>query len=77
MGYFSNGTEGDIYESEYCARCVHHDHEPGEDEPCPIWMMHVLYNGKDEFQEILDMFIPRDGVHNLECNMLAEPTIEL
>ncbi|KKN12271.1 hypothetical protein LCGC14_1018230 [marine sediment metagenome] len=23
MGYFSNGTEGDIYSEKYCEKCVH------------------------------------------------------
>ncbi len=75
MGYFSNGTEGDIYESEYCRKCVHHDHVPGEDEPCPIWTLHVFYNGDEnsEIQDMLNTFIPQKGVHNEKCKMFITP----
>lgn len=31
MGYFANGTEGDMYEEQYCDRCVHQNAEVG----CP------------------------------------------
>ncbi len=78
MGYFSNGTEGAIYEDRYCSRCIHSDLGPGKeigvDKPCPIWMMHLLYayelcNEKDHPGKVmLDTFIPlvtikaRDGI---------------
>ncbi len=80
MGYFSNGTEGAIYEETFCARCVHYD-EPGEDKPCPIWMMHLLYAyelcNEDEHpgKVMLDSFIPRreeDGLNgNGRCTMFV------
>lgn len=47
MGYFSNGTEGEMFEEAWCSRCVHSDlgfgKEIGVDPPCPIWMAHSAY----------------------------------
>ena len=74
MGYFSNGTEGEIYEETFCARCVHYDNEIGEDTPCPIWMAHFLYaydlcNKEDHPGKVmLDMFIPRKEEGGLNGN---------
>ena len=33
MGYFSNGTEGMMYEEEYCDKCWH-----GGDNACAVWL---------------------------------------
>lgn len=55
MAYFSNGTEGMIYEGAVCSRCVHQDgptiEQPGDrvgdnepDDGCPVWLLHFLYN---------------------------------
>ena len=45
MGYFSNGTEGELFEYYYCYRCIHTDfHNVGEAPPCPIWMLHMNWN---------------------------------
>lgn len=87
MGYFSNGTEGAIYEETFCARCVHSDAEVGVDPPCPIWMAHLLYaydlcNEDDHPGKImLDSFIPRreeGGLNgNGRCTMFVQdPTRE-
>lgn len=72
MGYFSNGTEGQMYEEEYCDKCVHY-------QGCPVWTAHLIYNYSDvnaPHQEspsraILDMLIPRskEGCYNDRCNM--------
>lgn len=68
MGYFSNGTEGMMYEEEFCDRCVHQ-------EDCHIWSTHMDWNyeqGKDEKKRaILDFLIPRaaDGLSNEACTM--------
>ena len=35
MGYFSNGTEGDMYEAQYCDKCQHQD---GPKAPKRIWI---------------------------------------
>jgi hypothetical protein len=72
MAYFANGTEGSIFEHNWCARCVHNDFthgkEPGVDPPCPVWMAHLLYNydlcnEKDHpGKVILDMLITEEWV---------------
>lgn len=71
MGYFSNGTEGKIYEAKYCDRCAH---QGTEDKVCPVWGAHFFcnYNQEEEgTKEILTMLIPqsKDGLRNLECTM--------
>jgi hypothetical protein len=81
MGYFSNGTEGAIYESTFCRRCVHYDHKLGEDKPCPVWMAHFLYayelcNEEEHPGKVmLDMLIPREepGLNgNGRCRMFVQ-----
>lgn len=74
MGYFSNGTEGELYFEEYCSRCVHDDEEKGKH--CPIWGLHLLHNyeecnKKDSFLHVL---IPRnkEGCFNEACTMFVE-----
>lgn len=64
MGYFSNGTEGDCYRTEYCFKCVNFTRRPNEDiEGCPIMDMHFCYgyklcNSKSLAKKMLDMLIP-------------------
>jgi hypothetical protein len=73
MGYFSNGTEGESYYEEYCARCIHDDEDRGIH--CPIWNLHLLHNydecnKKDSF---LHDLIPRNkGGWNDRCTMFVE-----
>lgn len=66
MGQFSNGTEGMMYEDHFCARCVHED-------GCPVWGAHLLHNSEQydnpQVKSILDMLIPRQDGHNMECAM--------
>ena len=71
MGYFSNGTEGAIFEERFCSRCAHSDYREGKDfgdrdnPPCPIWMAHLLYAyelcnedaEKNPGKQMLDMLI--------------------
>lgn len=73
MGYFSSGTEGKMYESQWCQRCVH-----DEKKSCPILLAHLVYNYdqmRDEnadIRKILSMLIPRDGNgENKECTMFV------
>ena len=42
MGYFANGTEGDVYYAKYCANCRHDNLD--QDQGCPIWGLHLLWN---------------------------------
>lgn len=62
MGYFSNGSEGDEYEAQWCARCVH---EGTEERSCPIMELHALYNydqcKKKSTENALALFIPREA----------------
>lgn len=74
MGYFSNGTEGGMYEADYCARCIHGDQDGAAD--CSVWFVHE--NWSYEFVAkpggILDMLIPRteDGLGNEQCRMFLK-----
>lgn len=67
MGYFSNGTEGQCYEEQFCEKCVHY-------EGCAVWALHLAYNydeanKKDSF---LHAMIPyRDGF-NKKCSMFYQ-----
>ena len=71
MGYFSNGTEGMVYQSVYCEKCYH-----DRDNKCPVWWVHLLWVGKgnDDTQSILDDLIPlsEDGCWNQQCAMFLE-----
>ena len=76
MAYFSNGTEGEIYQEQYCYRCQNWNDEKG----CPIMDLHLLWN-YDAIDEpakemALDTFIPRskDGIGNEQCLMFKEKT---
>ena len=74
MGYFSNGTEGLMYEERYCVRCVHY--QPDPDKPgCPIWGAHWLYAYEGNHAEVLDMLIPRAPAPewNARCRMFVAP----
>ena len=71
MGYFSNGTEGMIFEEQFCARCVHNK----EDDICPVLDLHMNWN-YEQFKDndvsktkkmALDTFI----VGN-DCKMFVE-----
>lgn len=74
MAYFSNGTEGMMYEERYCDRCVHR----GSDETggCVVWLAHLLYsysecNSDSNAAHILELLIPRskDKLSNEQCRM--------
>jgi hypothetical protein len=66
MGYFSNGTEGEMYEEEYCSKCAHVD-------GCAVWDAHMTLNYEECNNEdsILHLLIPRskDGPWNDKCRM--------
>lgn len=73
MGYFSNGTEGMIYEERYCERCIHYG---DEEEGCPIWMAHLLYNYDEANNDasVLNILIPinKENGENEQCTMFIE-----
>lgn len=65
MAYFPNGAAGRDYQEAYCVRCKH---DMSND--CPIWGAHLMWNGKDGKQDVLDYLIPRDeSGENGECLM--------
>ncbi len=73
MAYFSNGTEGIMYEEDLCVKCLH-----WQEGMCPILIAHSLYNYKDcnNKESILHILIPRsdDGLTNEKCRMfIADP----
>jgi len=69
VGYFSNGTEGMMYEEEWCNKCLHR-------EGCPIWMAHMIHNYDEcnNKESILHMLIPIEdnGVGNKKCAMFVD-----
>lgn len=67
MGYFSNGTEGMMYEEQYCMKCVHL-----KGDGCPVLYAHELYNYNEcnNKGSILHILIPRDDQgDNEQCKM--------
>ncbi len=75
MAYFSNGSEGDIYEHDYCHNCLNYSRGA-----CSILLIHAIYNydqcrgGKkgEAIKSILNILIPRseDGLTNMQCSMI-------
>lgn len=51
MGYFSNGTEGEMFEARWCERCVHQD-ESEDSIGCPVWWLHLMWN--QEWEGIIE-----------------------
>ena len=81
MGYFSNGTEGEMYHDAYCSRCVHWPADPA-DGMCAVWLAHQLLNYKEcnNAESALHILIPRnkDRHFNEECRMfIAAPSMGL
>ena len=75
MGYFSNGTEGQIYEATYCRHCRwYRPVEKGGAESCPVLDAHLWWNYQDcnEPGSPLHKMIPRDGIENLRCVYFEE-----
>jgi hypothetical protein len=64
MGYFPNGTAGELYEGRWCRRCVH---EIG----CRVWWLHMEHNYEEcnKKESMLHVLIPRVGTHNCRCQM--------
>jgi hypothetical protein len=79
MGYFSNGSEGEGYEAQYCVRCIHGS-DPGKG--CPVWFAHLHANyyqvNNDQLRLVLAMLIPMDdeGIDALKCNMFIAIDVE-
>jgi len=71
MGYFSNGSEGELYYEDFCSRCIH-----DKDQSCPVWGAHLMYNYQEcnNADSILHMLIPRspDRLSNEQCLLFIE-----
>lgn len=70
MGYFSNGTEAEIYEETYCRKCVHYYRDEDID-PCAIMAAHFFHQQEGSARDVLDMLIPREG-GNAQCALFYE-----
>ena len=63
MGYFSNGTEGEMFQEAFCERCVNwRDLDDGRGPGCPVWDAHLTFayeecNSESNAKTILDMLI--------------------
>lgn len=75
MGYFANGTEGEIYEAKYCNRCIHNDYD---ERLCAVWIAHIRYSYSEcnNPKSILSVLIPSspDGPGNGQCKMFIVDT---
>lgn len=60
MAYFSNGTDGQIYQEEFCLKCVNWvDLNDGRGFGCPIMDAHMVFETlKGPQAEVLRHFIP-------------------
>lgn len=69
MGYFSNGTEGMMYQEQWCGRCAN-----DVNQDCAVWLAHLIANseGANNPESILHLLIPLDGVQNKQCRMFRE-----
>ena len=71
MGYYSNGTEGMMYEEQYCDKCLHNQNE----EFCAVWSAHIMFNydycNVPDDKNPLNVLIPRskDKLSNEKCRM--------
>lgn len=72
MGYFPNGTSGEIYYNDFCNRCLHEKGPQG----CAVWMAHELrnYDECNNKGSILHLLIPlsEDGLSNEQCLMFVD-----
>lgn len=71
MGYFSNGTEGEMYVDQVCSKCVHN-------EGCTVMALHMMHNYAEcnKPDSFLHVLIPRreNGLGNKKCTMFAAKT---
>jgi len=77
MGYFSNGSEGEGYEAEYCDRCIH---QKPDDGGCAVWFAHLMHNSdqnsNEQLENALNILIPRRGICNEQCTMFIEEPVQ-
>lgn len=72
MGYFPNGTEGDLYAEKFCDHCIHQG--PPDGPGCAVMLAHMLHNYAECNNEnsILHLLIPIDEKGwNKQCLMFV------
>lgn len=76
MAYFSNGSDGECYEAQYCSKCIHSKNNGG----CAVFLAHMLHNYDECNNEnsILHLLIPRskDQIGNEKCKMFLPEQID-
>lgn len=79
MAYFSNGTEGLMYQEEYCFKCKNfRDLKDDRGYGCPIWDLHLLWgyklcNSRSIGKKMLDILIPEEkGFMPKKCSMFLK-----
>lgn len=77
MAFFSNGTEGEIFEERFCRRCVHRPRtdEDGEAEDCAVWLLHLAHNSEQlkdpTWKAALDALITPGMPDEQRCRMFV------
>ena len=71
--YFSNGTEGDVFQSKYCYECVNwRDLKDGLREGCPVWDLHIAFNYKqfdnNDTELCLNIFGAKKSIKGVSFN---------
>jgi len=81
MAYFSNGTEGMMYQAEYCDNCINYrERDPWPElKWCSIWDLHMHHNSDQNIKtklgkaliNVLETLIPTDKETHFasECSM--------
>ncbi len=80
MAYFSNGTEGEDWQSKNCENCWH-----DRNEDCPVFLIHLEYNYKQNektdkgktIKKILNELVPniKKGLFAGPCSMKVSTNI--
>ena len=77
MGYFSNGSQGEIFREEWCHRCEAWGRDvravESDTAGCAIMDVHFFYayGAEGDAKKILDMLITR-GEDGQQCQMFSE-----
>ncbi len=74
MGYFANGTEGELFREQFCYQCVNWGADAlsrkSSSDGCPIMDVHVLhgYGASEDMKTILDQLIERHEIKDVAPN---------
>lgn len=70
--YFSNGTEGEMFQERNCFQCLHWKDNADHEEVCQVWFAHELFSGDKSKRRVLDMLIPDGDPTVVRCKMFVE-----